>query len=537
MRPFLMILLSVVGGWLAYQLRVVHLFEPEWLDERHTAWVLSGGWGSIWERAALGNQPALYFAGLKLLGLSDVSPGWLLRLPSLLANLLLVVGLPCGLYLWTRRVSAALVSCAMLAVQSDLLYYATEARVYGVLTTVALLQILVVAARLGLAGLGDAQRPTLTLRVVSIALSVTLVWLHFTALLLLIAEALAALMQVRFDPRRRLVTWLRSTAGRDLAIDSGVIAMALLPLLPVMRNVGSHRQAWQAFVRLSADQIEPFAQLAFWALLVPIAALAIDRWSRARRTSTRDSKEGEVDPVLDTEPAPGATPTGVPDTIGLAWFASAATLIAWGIAAAATAWGETPVFLTRYLIGTWSWLALAAGLWVGTLGGSWTRPMVAVILSAIFVANSEIPIGYAWGQWPVYRTERWRELTDRLNADENANLPVTLYGGIIEEEQLADGGGPPLQAYLKFPLVGVTHPERVRARPSDQPLPLPMHDEGDLIVVRDDPNDPYLTQELAAAWREANRRTGQPGEVEVRMFGSVGLFRRTVKPTDANARE
>ncbi|MEZ6105668.1 MAG: hypothetical protein R3B96_06000 [Pirellulaceae bacterium] len=148
MRPFLMILLSVVGGWLAYQLRVVHLFEPEWLDERHTAWVLSGGWGSIWERAALGNQPALYFAGLKLLGLSDVSPGWLLRLPSLLANLLLVVGLPCGLYLWTRRVSAALVSCAMLAVQSDLLYYATEARVYGVLTTVALLQILVVAARL-----------------------------------------------------------------------------------------------------------------------------------------------------------------------------------------------------------------------------------------------------------------------------------------------------------------------------------------------------------------------------------------------------
>ncbi|MEZ6105669.1 MAG: hypothetical protein R3B96_06005 [Pirellulaceae bacterium] len=182
-----------------------------------------------------------------------------------------------------------------------------------------------------------------------------------------------------------------------------------------------------------------------------------------------------------------------------------------------------------------SWLLLAAGLWVGTLGGLDSADGGGDSLGDVRRQQRD-PDRYSWGQWPV-SNGALAELTDWLNADENADLPVTLYGGIIEEEQLAEGGGPPLQAYLKFPLVGVTHPERVRARSSDQPLPLPMHEEGDLIVVRDDPNDPYLTQELAAAWREANRRAGQPGEVEVRMFGSVGLIRRTVKLTDARMPE
>lgn len=133
------------------------LSEGLWVDEIHSSWVIADGWNPIVSRAEAGNQTPLYFwllAGLtqtlRFLGVS-VTDVWL-RIPSLLASVIsAVICFGVGVGGLARQSSNegqaprvrefAWVTIAVMiwfSVDRIQIFYATEARVYGLLQLVQL---------------------------------------------------------------------------------------------------------------------------------------------------------------------------------------------------------------------------------------------------------------------------------------------------------------------------------------------------------------------------------------------------------------
>ncbi len=126
-------------------LRAPQLHESLWLDELHTSWVVSDGLAEIPSRAAVGNQGSLYFGlvwiSTKLFGHSDAA----LRLPSLIAGVLLVpavflLGRACG-----AGRAGAMAGSVFAALDPLAMYYALEARPYALLQFTAALQLTALA--------------------------------------------------------------------------------------------------------------------------------------------------------------------------------------------------------------------------------------------------------------------------------------------------------------------------------------------------------------------------------------------------------
>jgi uncharacterized membrane protein len=124
--PLYILLILIIG--IGVFLRVTRLDESLWLDELHSAWVVSESWGDIVPRAAQGNQPPLYFWLVRLVcdtyGVSEPA----LRAVScvsgiglLPATFLLVGG-------WSRSRLAGLTAIAAMAIDTNLLFFAREAR-------------------------------------------------------------------------------------------------------------------------------------------------------------------------------------------------------------------------------------------------------------------------------------------------------------------------------------------------------------------------------------------------------------------------
>src|SRR5690606_37157792 len=84
---FWIVLLLGLAAWL----RAASLFEPLWLDELHTAWIVAGDLQDVAPRAMVGNQsPLIYWpwwGWAQLFGITPVT----LRLPLLATGLALVV--------------------------------------------------------------------------------------------------------------------------------------------------------------------------------------------------------------------------------------------------------------------------------------------------------------------------------------------------------------------------------------------------------------------------------------------------------------
>src|SRR6266481_2720634 len=119
-------------------LRLWQARESLWLDELHTAWCAEGWLGEVAQRATIGNQSPLYFwlqwLLIRLIGPSELA----LRLPSIFAGSLL----PLAVYLLAARWTSGgvgLLSAALIAIDPQSIFYATEARPY------ALVQLLAVA--------------------------------------------------------------------------------------------------------------------------------------------------------------------------------------------------------------------------------------------------------------------------------------------------------------------------------------------------------------------------------------------------------
>jgi hypothetical protein len=204
------------------------------LDEIYTRNILGEhSLGGLWRQIrATESTPPLYYLLAKLS--SDVAgtrSAVAMRLPSALA---LIASVPVG-YLALRRLigpRGALAAAAIIAVNPNLLSFATDARSYALLVLTGLLSLWGFSAVL--------ERPSWRRHAAWALASVACVWTHYFGAFLVAGEALILLVMLA-DSRRATIAWCL------------VIAAGVAPLIPLLAHQnGSEDSAFIAGISLGS---------------------------------------------------------------------------------------------------------------------------------------------------------------------------------------------------------------------------------------------------------------------------------------------
>jgi hypothetical protein len=426
-------LVALVGAGL----RLIQSGESLWLDELHTAWCALADWHEVAARAADGNQGPLFFwlqwGLVRLLGASELT----LRLTSIVAStgLVLLVGL------WVARHGsplAGLTAATLLAIDPWGIFWGSEARPY------ALVQVLGAAHLLAVEPL--LTRPTRSWRLVWVLVGAALFHLHYTAALLLAAEAAIAGLWWALWPQQ--VAYRRVQAGRD------VLALLLLmwPAAGTLAEISQRRANWALFV-----DVQPLDQLFTW---WPLAfGLVLIVGAKAAHAGLRR---------LGWSP-PGQSPPGPApqDLVAVACWLLVPASLAW----LATETDLARLFFPRYLAACLP-AATILGAWTIDLApGRWGRVVAAgVLLGAAGYASDLLPELARSGRPIAHRREDWRSAVAWLQSQYAAHPgPVLLHSGIIEADVLREGPTPRELAYCRFPLRGLYRLEV----PDEELIPLP----------------------------------------------------------------
>ncbi|HUG70024.1 MAG TPA: glycosyltransferase family 39 protein [Pirellulaceae bacterium] len=473
---------------LATLLRLWQINESLWLDELHSAWVVSAGLGQVAERAHIGNQSPLYFyllwATTSLFGMSE----WALRLPSLVAGIGLVA-LACGLaYRFTRSPIAA-GACAMLAaLDHNFLFYATEARPYACVQLIAAVQLYTFW---NLQAAAPVHR-----RVAFVASSVLLFYLHYTAILLVAGEVIYLL--TRSWCARQRIDGLPYTC-RKLAIDLLCIVALTLPMAAHVFDIGTRRNAWASFVN-NTSLLLP----ANWFSLVSyvVAPLGICLVGavvcRVRGKSYKRDFEWQPACLL-------ACWLGVP--LAIVWLATITKV--------------APLYLGRYVIGA----ALAPVLFTGLCVGVWVSRRSQTLVTGLVIAYAV----YAGGMIQQFRddgrlfgdrVENWREAISYVNENRAEDSPVFVRSGLLEADRIATDDSKQLRDYCVLPVTSIYRIDG----PASEILPLKTRNAGELTK-----EDVKRIEDSRKAWFIINGTTATRERCTQRIVES--LAKEIKKPT------
>lgn len=137
------LLLAFIG--LGSVLRLYHFWVPDlWLDEYMTHWIAGGGtWNEVVQRAGVNHSQSPFYYLIVKSVIAWLGPNAVaLRLPSVLFGIALVaLAYPLGLTFFRRR-HAALLTVAVFAVNSKLIWYSQEARPYSLALLFAVMSFL-----------------------------------------------------------------------------------------------------------------------------------------------------------------------------------------------------------------------------------------------------------------------------------------------------------------------------------------------------------------------------------------------------------
>lgn len=404
---------------LAAVLRARHMNEPLWVDELHTAWVTEAKLADVADRAAVGNQTPLFFYAQWFV-CSLFEPTQLTyRVLSLAAGLLLVP----TMFFMAREVSgshwAGWTAAGIVAVDRFSVIFSCEARPYAWVQLAT-----VVHLYLGWVCLAAIHQPasklTLRLRLAWIGTGALLFYLHYTAVLIVVAEVIGWLV-LRFKYPSV------SRSGRFLGIvDLFGLALVCSPALPHLLMINQRRTNWSEFVRVPTV-------LSFLTLLPVLVYVGLPLV--ARMTQSRSKEESSV--------SRGSA-------VWLTMLASCLLfplLVTW----VTTVSGIAALYLTRYLIGSLTVAILIAAALLGQLEGNGRR-LVAVVVLAVAVLLTESAISFSgWipakVAWPplLHRSgvgakkENWGSLISHVNEqDPSGRWPVFLVPDLIEDRELGN---------------------------------------------------------------------------------------------------
>jgi mannosyltransferase len=400
---------------IAFAVRWPHLSESLWLDELHTSWSISGSWAEVYERIKIGNQSPFYFGLVKvaaeLFGLNETA----LRLPSLIAGLLLVGVVGILVWYWSQSIMAGLFCAVLVALDPVCIFYANEARPYACLQLVALCHLGIVAE--------IPRRGTGWFRLAFIAGALLLTYLQYTAVLFVYAEAVFLL---------GVIEWRKPGAvysGRKLLADLALIAVGSLPAILHAQSIVGHGNAWKAFIpEPSFAELVRQMRLNAYLLWPIVGAIAVFMFTR-------------TNPKASTQRKAALCPVTLVFLLPMA--------IAWLIAELNIA----PLLFRRYLLPTYvAGIVLAALIWA-TIANSWFRAVVAALTIGTFLFNSASgPILPLNGIVRPDRWQDWRSAVKYVNDNAQANDVALVRSGFIEGDQLAKPHASLLEAYNLAPV-------------------------------------------------------------------------------------
>jgi hypothetical protein len=403
---------------LGLSLRLITFRGSFWLDELHTAWVVSGEFDQVAHRATIGNQSPVFYWLLwpyaRVFGLSEIA----LRLPSLVASSAALVAVFLLARRWTSSSLGGLCAAAALAVEANsAMFYASEARVYAGVQLLAILQIYVFGEVLRTANL--RHRASL------IVLSWLLFYLHYTTALLLAAEFIALLLvrRLKVDSPYR---W------KSISIDAAILILGCLPAWPHVQAIFARRENWALFIPRAGWQewldILPHGQALVFVMLA-WGVIACVSWRLKVRLR----------------------PEGIPShavVLALAWL-FIPLYLAWQL----TERDIARLFFLRYLV----YVLPAGGVLVGILAQSLPSRKTAVSFGA---ASLLLLTGWnLWLSYPVLvgdalvRNEDWRRAITALNERKwHKGEPLFVASGLVEAEALRASDDAALREYCLFPL-------------------------------------------------------------------------------------
>jgi uncharacterized membrane protein len=251
--------LAVVA--LALVLRVEAARDEFWIDEYITAWTITESWGETWQRAGISHQPPLY--NLLLYGLSRFfgESTWMLRMPSLLAGMSLVVLIACLAYQFTASRTASLAAGFLAAIDQHFVFYGSEARSYACVQLLGL--IAVVASRNLVDVESNANRrlesgsgPQAMVLVVSL---VAMFYLHYTSIVLIVALAIVGTTYVIRNPKRAPAWWLAIVATALACIPGWFELAAIGQRSEDWKAIGSFADLWKSLPAFIAIYLLPAA--------------------------------------------------------------------------------------------------------------------------------------------------------------------------------------------------------------------------------------------------------------------------------------
>lgn len=408
--------------------------DPLWLDELHTVWTARGSWSETLERSALGNQSPPFFVLESLVGRVAGYGPQAMRFLSVLAGAASVVTL-FGFVARTSRsiVLGAAFSLSLLA-WPTLCFYFVEARPYALVffaaTTLWTSLAEALSSRLRAeAGDDDANvRRLVRARVLWVAGLLSAIWLHPTALLLVVPVTLALVVSLK-DPRGRATY----SAGAR-ALDFGIAATICAAGAPFWYALFQRRGAWSAFIRVPDlwSFVVDFQLLAFVAVpsFAVVAALVLA--------------------LVRREPKAGFATNGASfGSVALFGLAFAAPVL---IAIVGT-WSDLArVYHFRYLIGAVAALPAFAAATLLVASPGWVRASgTALFLGVLFWFGGGAATLVATGRIvPASRQERWADLVERL--DQSPDGPIVLDADVIESKRWAETNELRKLEYLAFAL-------------------------------------------------------------------------------------
>ena len=417
-RACWLVLVLAVGGWL----RCAALLQSLWIDELHTAWVVSGSWSDISTRATLGNNGPLYFGLVylttQLTGLHE----WGLRSISICAGMGLIGATYWMMRQWKVGFHAALLATALVAMDSNAVYFSCEARPYALVQLFSLLHLYLFWHLV-------EKSPATGAWIAWIVTAATMFHLHCTSGLVFVAEAAA---YGYFFVFRRSTLQLHPIL---FCLGLAAIGLSTMPAIGLLHQVAAHRHNWEMFV----PKQDATALLTIYPLYLYVGlAFGVGALARLMQRDLSD----------DVEESPWAESTLV---VCVAWLVIP-LLAAWLL----TQTDLARLFFRRYLIASSVALALLSALLVTLLAKghrvSWKASLAMVVLGLATISPAR-HIHRGWNAL-AHSAENWRGAVAMLNRKAD-NEPLLFYSGLIEADQWYDSADQLHQQYCEFPLRGI----------------------------------------------------------------------------------
>ncbi len=420
-RYSLTLLLLIV---VAFALRVFRLdAQSLWYDEGVTAMVAQLSWADLTRWTANDIQPPLYYYVIAFWGRLGGWSEWSLRFPSVFFGTLTVPLLAAVTQRLSHSRAAGLVAALLATLHPLLLYYSQEARMYAMLTALAILaaySVTVFAA-------DPSRRWPLMVYVLS---SVAAIYTHYFAFFLLLALGIAYLIDQFVWQRsdQEISPW--RSIGR-FAIANLLVLLLYLPWLGAMLNRFSvDNSYWQGRLKVlealrtlfisfvageSVDQGVAVWMLLLYAVIALIAVAALIRSGSASRRLLM---------------------------YGLLWLFVP-------IAAVLLLTSYAPKFNARYVMIALPGLLL---IWAGAFGGmieeqrsknreSASSPptdrqspipnprSLLPYIPILFLCVGFLYADYNWFIDPTFRKDQWREVTTDLRQNVQPHEAIVLVSG------------------------------------------------------------------------------------------------------------